>query len=120
MCVSGPSHSAPYEIERRALFLRLCARQDSLLGGVSEAFRPALNEWRTGAPLLTPRSDHGLAPLNGSLIAGGGMVRCLDAAAGFTCNTTSVERYDPVADSWTELAPLLRARRGLAFAADEV
>lgn len=92
---------------------------DTLLGGVHENFNPNTNVWTTLAPLLHPRSDHAAASLNGSLYAGGGEVKCFNLPASNICNTTSVERYDLVTNEWTEVAPLLRARRGLFFAADE-
>ena len=72
-----------------------------------EVFDPASNTWdATKAAMTTARRGHALAVLDGELHAVGGT------------NKTSVEKYDPRADSWSAVPgmALPDGRRGFAAA----
>ena len=57
------------------------------------AYDPSTQTWATRAPMPTPRSHFAAAAAGGYLYAIGGI------------GVGTVERYDPVADSWTAVAP---------------
>ncbi|MGH7566540.1 MAG: kelch repeat-containing protein, partial [Gemmatimonadota bacterium] len=66
-------------------------------GGPPVAADPGTWEVRRG--LTIPRTENSVAELNGSIWVVGGF--------GFTGGAvTEVERYDPAADAWTEVAPI--------------
>lgn len=65
------------------------------------------------------RSDHGAAPVNGSLYVAGGMSACLNVKGNNVCNISDVSVYTPETKSWKNIAPMNVARRGLGLAADE-
>jgi Kelch motif protein len=72
------------------------------------AYDPGSGEWREDlADLPTYREHLAAVPIEGGLIAIGGRG---------TQGVDAVERYDPVTDTWTALAPLPAARGGLAAA----
>ncbi len=64
--------------------------------------------WREGAPFPTPREHLAVATDGRYLYAVGGRVLSADA------NLATVERYDPVADEWTQMPDMPTARGGLA------
>lgn len=68
--------------------------------------------WRAGAGVPGTARDHiGVAVVNGTLYAIGGLVAWPDQAVG------SVYAYSPQADAWTARAPLPRPRGGMGVAA---
>lgn len=89
------------------------------VGKSVQVYNSGFDAWRDEVPLLVSRSDHGAAPLNGSLYVGGGMTSCDLPLGGNVCNISAVERYSYETAAWTEIAPLNVARRGLVFASDE-
>lgn len=64
--------------------------------------------WSTKAPMPTPRSDFGVAVVNGVLYAIGG-VNGPDGVL------SKVEAYDPVSDTWTVKTPMPSARYDLGI-----
>ena len=75
---------------------------------LDDTFRIAEFPWVTKQPLLLQRRDVATASLDGRIyVIGGG-----DVTAGVipASPTTTVEVYDPAADSWTSLAPLFEPR----------
>lgn len=73
-------------------------------------FDPATNAWSAAAPMQTRRDNLGSAVLDGKLYVFGGRTRNADGA---TPNGTlsSVEMYDPAADTWIPRAPMPTGRR---------
>jgi N-acetylneuraminic acid mutarotase len=85
------------------------------IGTSVEVYSTVWDEWRVEKSLKYSRSDHGAAPVNGTLYVGGGLASC----GSETCLTSTVESYTPSTASWTAGPALLSARRGLFFASDE-
>ena len=74
------------------------------------AWQAVGNGWEANvAQMILPRYRHALAAVGGRLYACGGQKT--DGRA-----TDSVERYDPHADSWTEVAPMGQPRFSHAVA----
>jgi N-acetylneuraminic acid mutarotase len=66
-----------------------------------ERYDPRAGVWTTMAPMLTPRAHHGVIELRG----------CLYVVGGFHSGSKrEVEKYDPVENSWCQVAPLSSAR----------
>jgi Kelch motif len=63
-----------------------------------EAYDPASNTWTTRAPLPQPRSQVGIAVVDGIMYAVGGW--------GASGASTEVEAYDPATNAWTARASL--------------
>lgn len=80
---------------------------------IVEAYDPVTDSWSTKAPMLTARSDFGLAACNGKLYAAGGLDANLNDLA-------ALEEYDPTTNSWTTRAPMPQRRimSGLVAAAN--
>ena len=78
---------------------------------VVEIYDPAQNTWTTGTPMKHARWGHS-AVLVGTnvLVAGGFTVRSGQSELALT----SAELYDPVAKTWTEVAPMTDPRGGHA------
>jgi N-acetylneuraminic acid mutarotase len=78
---------------------------------LAQTFNPATNTWSIVAPLNTARENHTATLLqNGKLLVVGG-----DVAAGIGYSThsavlSSVELYDPAANTWTAEASLITGR----------
>ncbi|KAL8560902.1 hypothetical protein ACOMHN_059086 [Nucella lapillus] len=66
--------------------------------------------WLNMAPMLTPRSGHGLVEVGGYLYAVGGRDRHC-----WILNTG--EKYDPTTDTWSPIAPMEHARVGFGLVA---
>ena len=83
----------------------------SIPTGVVEVYNPSSNQWFTGlAPMPTPRAHFMTAVAGNMLYVFGG-----DTNPDNSGITNTVERYDPVTDTWTTLAPMPTARSfGLA------
>jgi N-acetylneuraminic acid mutarotase len=79
-----------------------------------EVYSLSWGDWRQEASMLQARSHHGAASLNGNLYVGGGITNCGDSH----CQTEKVEKYSPSTKTWSQVSPMCKARRGLAFAAD--
>ncbi|MGE3404784.1 MAG: kelch repeat-containing protein [Vicinamibacterales bacterium] len=67
-----------------------------------EVYDPTTGTWSFVAPMTVNRYGHGLAALDGRLYAVGGTPT---SAVSFSL-VASAEVYDPVADTWTPIAPL--------------
>ncbi|XP_055354127.1 influenza virus NS1A-binding protein-like [Paramacrobiotus metropolitanus] len=61
------------------------------------------SKWEAVAPMQTARSGHGVAVLNNSIYALGGS---RSNSMGRYESTDTVERYDPLTNTWTSVAPL--------------
>ena len=106
-------------------------RDDLNVGGAAqflasgEVYDHLTNSWSTIAPMATNRARFGFVAAGGKLFAAGGWtVRDWppNAENGWTATpiwfiTNSVERYDPITDSWTEIASLPRGRVSFAMVA---
>lgn len=78
-----------------------------------DAFDPATGTWDSSpADLHHPRAHFALVSTGAELFAIGG-----ETGPGFTGVMASVERYDPVSNTWTEVAPLPEPRSFLAAGA---
>ena len=66
-----------------------------------------LDHWTEENTLLSARSNHNMAEVKGYLYVVGGNV---EDAYGFPVPVTSIERYDPVAKSWTMCKATLNIR----------
>jgi len=88
------------------------------LGAFVEAYDPTTDTWTRKADMPTARTSLGGAALDGVFYAIGGSAKyIIDTDKGpivECCKAiTTVEAYDPIADSWTTKAPLNVARRAL-------
>jgi N-acetylneuraminic acid mutarotase len=82
--------------------------------GWVEAYDPITDSWTTKSPMPTPRSDFGIAVVNGIIYTiGGGGGTCAVPTFG-AC--TTVEAYDPATDTWTSKASMPTPRYILAAA----
>src|SRR5947199_9852261 len=73
---------------------------------VNEAYDPLTDTWATKAPAPTPRAFAGAGVIAGKLYVAGGCINS-DCIPG---NTNILEVYDPVANAWTDKAPMPTAR----------
>ncbi|KAI5704376.1 hypothetical protein M8J76_013621 [Diaphorina citri] len=74
-------------------------------------YDPVLDHWQEVAPLLNPRSELGIAMLDGFVYAVGGW----DGS----CRLDSVERYDPTKNEWSYIEPMKLAVTSPAVVAHE-
>lgn len=88
----------------------------SVPGEISTAlvYDPVADTWASVAPMINQREFAGTAVINGILYLIGGF-GVLNQFTGVPVDT--VDSYDPVADTWTTLAPLPSARYLLAAGA---
>lgn len=84
----------------------------SALAGTVYAFDPKTGEWSTRAPMPTPRGGTAGALVKGRFLVVGGEGNA-DAASGVF---DDVEAYDPAADAWAILDPMLTPRHGTGAA----
>jgi N-acetylneuraminic acid mutarotase len=85
------------------------------IGKVAEtvyAFDPASGIWSTRAPMPTPRGGTAGALVNNRFLVVGGEGNAAAASGVFD----NVEAYDPAADTWAVLAPMLTPRHGTGAA----
>jgi len=77
-----------------------------------EVYDPTNGVWSSAPAMRTGRDNPGVAILDGKLYVFGGRTRETD---GSTTNgtLTSVEMYDPVANAWSERAPMPTGRRAM-------
>jgi hypothetical protein len=75
----------------------------------NEEFDPATSTWRARAPILTARGGLGSGIINGRIVVFGGEGNSGRPESTFVEN----EEYDPAADSWRRLAPMITGRHGL-------
>jgi hypothetical protein len=80
-----------------------------------EVYSFSWGDWRQEASMLQARAHHGAAALGGNLYVGGGITDCDEKH----CQTEKVEKYTPSTKTWSQVNAMSRARKGLAFAADE-
>ena len=71
-----------------------------------ERYDPDTNTWETVAPMKTARSESSAAVLDGKLYVAGGQSELFDMSA----TLSTVERYDPSANVWEEVPPMIKAR----------
>ena len=71
-----------------------------------ERYDPDTNTWETVAPMKTARSESSAAVLDGKLYVAGGQSELFDMSA----IVSTVERYDPSANVWEEVPPMIKAR----------
>ncbi|KAL1457879.1 hypothetical protein WDU94_008061 [Cyamophila willieti] len=74
-------------------------------------YDPVLDHWQEVAPLLDPRSELGIAMLDGYVYAVGGW--------NGACRLDSVERYDPTKNEWSYIEPMRIAVTSPAVVAHE-
>ncbi|HZF50470.1 MAG TPA: kelch repeat-containing protein [Polyangiaceae bacterium] len=85
------------------------------IGAIAEtvyAFDPKTGMWATRAPMPTPRGGTAGALVKGRFIVVGGEGNAEAASGVFD----DVEAYDPAADAWSALAPMLTPRHGTGAA----
>ena len=83
-----------------------------------EAYNPASNSWSSKAALPTARSGLAATAVNGIIyVIGGDNAIAPSPSANVFKPVTTVEAYDPVANSWTTKAPMPTARERFAVAA---
>jgi N-acetylneuraminic acid mutarotase len=80
--------------------------------GVTEPLVPHMGTWRTRANMTTERFALAAASAAGKLYAFGG----INSVSGFDAPSAAVQSYDPVANTWSTVAPLSAARSSLAAA----
>ena len=71
-----------------------------------ERYDPDTDTWEMVAPMKTARSESSAAVLDGKLYVAGGQSEPLDIST----IISTVERYDPSANVWEEVAPMIKAR----------
>ena len=71
--------------------------------GASQMYDPAKDTWETKAPMLTPRKNLQANVVDGKIYLIGGDLYPM-ILGGNTSNAN--EAYDPLTDSWTEMAPI--------------
>ena len=71
-----------------------------------ERYDPDTDSWETVAPMKTARSESSAAVLDGKLYVAGGQSEPLDIST----IISTVERYDPSANVWEEVPPMINAR----------
>ena len=81
---------------------------DDATSNLVERYDPATNAWEVVAPMAEARHSHAVTVLDGKLYAVGGYDGD-DLSSGTTLS--SVERYDPAANAWEEIAPMPTARQ---------
>jgi len=72
------------------------------LVGTNEEYDPTLNTWTPRAPNPTPRSYAAAVTVNGKIYLMGGST----IVNNLFQDSTSVDEYDPVANTWTPKAPM--------------
>jgi N-acetylneuraminic acid mutarotase len=80
--------------------------------GINEVYDPAMDSWRTLAPVPIGANHTGIAVLGGKIYVGGGFL-----SNGHMMSTDRFFSYDPTADRWQELARLSSPRGAPAFIA---
>ena len=76
-------------------------------------YNSSRGNWQEAAPMLTPRGGAAAGVLEGKVIVVGGEGDINRPSGVFS----EVESYDPLADAWTSLEPMLTPRHGMAAAA---
>jgi Kelch motif len=81
-------------------------------------YDPKTDQWDTGAPMPTPRSNLKLVHLNGHIYAIGGIANGKPTGPALP----TVERYDPAQDQWAAVAPMNtpRVNPATAVAGDQI
>nr|XP_060639326.1 kelch-like protein 7 [Anolis sagrei ordinatus] len=83
-----------------------------------ECYDTRTESWHTKPSMLTQRCSHGMVEANGLIYVCGGSLG--NNVSGRVLN--SCEVYDPATETWTELCPMLEARKnhGLVFVKDKI
>ncbi|XP_076469866.1 gigaxonin-like [Babylonia areolata] len=106
----GPVHKASEELEVIGQTRFVPVRKPPPQYYSQSAEEEAPCHWMNMAPMLTPRSGHGLVEVGGYLYAVGGRdqhCRLLNSG----------EKYDPMTNTWTPIAPMDHARVGFGLVA---
>jgi N-acetylneuraminic acid mutarotase len=83
-----------------------------LVLGTVEEYNPATNQWRSRAPMPTPRNHLLAAAVKGKIYAIGG--RLGSAMITMADDTDVIEEYDPVKDQWANKGRAPVRRSGIA------
>jgi N-acetylneuraminic acid mutarotase len=86
------------------------ATQNTVGLATVEAYDPVANTWSTKAPMSTARWDLAVAVANGKIYAIGGQQVDTSGFDPTPLYLTTVEAYDPVANTWTTEASMPTAR----------
>uniref|UniRef100_A0A4X1T6Q3 BTB domain-containing protein n=1 Tax=Sus scrofa TaxID=9823 RepID=A0A4X1T6Q3_PIG len=83
-----------------------------------ECYDTRTESWHTKPSMLTQRCSHGMVEANGLIYVCGGSLG--NNVSGRVLN--SCEVYDPATETWTELCPMIEARKnhGLVFVKDKI
>lgn len=79
---------------------------DNTCVDIVEEYTPATNSWTTKTPMPTPRCGVGVVSVNGKIYVIGGH---LDISQNHN-ESSAVEEFDPIANTWDEKSPLSIAR----------
>ncbi|KAH0627395.1 hypothetical protein JD844_003030 [Phrynosoma platyrhinos] len=83
-----------------------------------ECYDTRTESWHTKPSMLTQRCSHGMVEANGLIyVCGGSLGNNVSGRVLSSC-----EVYDPATETWTELCPMLEARKnhGLVFVKDKI
>lgn len=80
-----------------------------------DAYDPVADAWTSRAPMITGRGGMAAGVVDGSIVVVGGEGDPMSPVGVFP----QTERYDPVADTWTALAPMVTPRHGMGAAGFE-
>ena len=81
-----------------------------------ETYTIATGTWSAASALSTSRSGHASCVHNGMIYAFGGFSQDSDPSTTHGLYVASVERYDPVLDTWVSRSPMPEANWGMACA----
>lgn len=87
--------------------------QDWAICEASEMEITVMGEWSSAAPMSMPRSEQGIAALDGKIYIAGGFAPVPGTV------TDAVEVYDPVTDTWESRAPMPMALHHMGMTAHD-
>ena len=80
-----------------------------------EVYDPVTDTWSTKANMLTSREGLAAAAIDGKLYVAGGANGPTGIGGRSEERLSTVERYDPSANVWEEVAPMIKARSGFVL-----